>query len=143
MTLWEKFNPSSRGLESVLGSLERRIMEALWELGDASVADVLSKFPDLHAYTTVKTVMERLERKGLLTRVKAGRAYMYRPSLSRSELEAQASRKVIEGLWRSFGSAAVAQFAQTLREDPEKLSELRALLEELPSREESVETDKK
>ena len=88
-------------------------MEALWELGEGSVADVLGKISDDPAYTTVKTVMERMERKGLLARTKVGRAYMYRPALSRSELETQASRRVIEGLLQSFGSAAVAQFART------------------------------
>lgn len=135
MRRWGKFDPSFRGLESVLGPLERRIMEALWGLGEASVADVLGRLSDGQAYATVKTVMERMERKGLLARAKVGRAYKYRPVLSRSELESQASRSVIEGLWRSFGSAAVVQFAQTLREDPERLSELKALLEELPQEE--------
>lgn len=116
----------------MLGSLEHRILEAVWELGEASVGDVLGRLPGEPAYTTVKTVMERMERKGLLSRTRVGRAYAYRAALSRSELEAQASRRVIEGLLKSFGSSAVTQFARTIREDPERLSELRALLEELP-----------
>ena len=115
-----------------MGSLERPIMEAVWGLGEASVSDVLAEIPGGPAYTTVKTVMERMEKKGLLVRAKVGRAYAYRPALSRSELEAQASRRVVEGLLGSFGSAAVAQFARTVREEPERLAELRALLEELP-----------
>lgn len=107
-------------------------MEVVWELGEASVADVAGKLTRDPAYTTVKTVMERMERKGLLSRAKVGRAYVYQSTLSREELEGQASRRVIEGLLRSFGSAAVAQFAQTVGEDPARLAELRALLEELP-----------
>ena len=107
-------------------------MEAIWKLGEASVADVLAEMPGEPAYTTVKTVMERMEKKDLLIRAKVGRAYNYRPAMSRSELESRASRRMVEGLLYSFGSAAVAQFAQTLREDPDRLAELRALLADLP-----------
>ena len=124
-----------------MGSLEQPIMEAVWELEEASVADVLAQMPDEPAYTTVKTVMERMEKKGLLVRTKIRRAYTYRPALSRAELEAQASGRMVESLLQSFGSAAVAQFAQTVREDPAQLAELRELLADLPDESEEEEQE--
>jgi predicted transcriptional regulator len=127
-----RFKPRSAGLETILGELERPIMEAVWMLGQASVADVSVCLETDTAYTTVKTVMERLEKKGYLERVKQGKAYVYTASLTREVLEGRASRGVIDGLLNSFGSAAIAQFAEAVGEDPERLAELRRLLEALP-----------
>lgn len=127
-----KFKPASSGLESILGELERPIMEAVWASGEASVGDVAASLEKDSAYTTVKTVMERLERKGYLERVKRGRAYRYTAALSRAALEDRASRGVIEGLLSAFGSAALTQFAAVVCENPGQLAELRALLETLP-----------
>jgi len=68
---------------------EWEIMEAVWELGEApSVRDVLERaFPrGEKAYTTVQTVMNTLERKGLLERRKIGLVNFYKPTRSREEL---------------------------------------------------------
>ena len=74
--------PKPSGLASLFGALELRVLEVLWERGDeVSVRDVLPHFPRA-AYTTVMTTMERLHRKGVLERRKAGRAFLYRPAQS-------------------------------------------------------------
>jgi predicted transcriptional regulator len=68
---------------------EWEIMEAVWELGEApSVRDVLERaFPaGEKAYTTVQTIMNTLERKGLLARRKIGLVNFYTPTRSREEL---------------------------------------------------------
>ena len=68
---------------------EWEIMEAVWELGEApSVRDVLERaFPKGEkAYTTVQTIMNTLERKGLLERRKIGLVNFYTPTRSREEL---------------------------------------------------------
>jgi predicted transcriptional regulator len=70
-----------------LGELEAVIMDRLWEWGrPVLVREVVD---DLHgerplAYTTVMTVMENLHRKGWLRRERAGRAWRYEPTGSRS-----------------------------------------------------------
>ena len=130
-----RFKPAQSGLESILGELERPIMEVVWARGEVGVAEVVASLETDSAYTTVKTVMERLEKKGLLKRVKQGKAYVYTAALDRETLEGQASRKVIEGLLSAFGSKALAQFAEVVSEDQSKLSELRALLDALPDTE--------
>ena len=127
-----RFKPNHAGLESILGELERPIMEVVWARGEASVSDVAASLNTDSAYTTVKTVMERLEQKGFLHRIKQGRAYVYTAAMSRETLEDRASRGVIEGLLSAFGSKAINQFAEVVREDPEKLAELRALLDTMP-----------
>ena len=76
-------------LPSAFGSLERRVLEALWRRGGpASVREVSADFPR-SAYTTLMTTLDRLFRKGFLDRERVGRAFVYRPRFSRSELEAR------------------------------------------------------
>lgn len=70
-----------------LGDLERAVMQALWTapapLTGRDVATALSR-PDL-AYTTVLTVLTRLERKGLVRRDSSARAHTYSPVASRED----------------------------------------------------------
>jgi BlaI family penicillinase repressor len=68
---------------------EWEIMETIWQLGGApSVRDVLEKtFPHgQKAYTTVQTIMNILEKKGLLLRKKQGLVNFYKPTKSREQM---------------------------------------------------------
>jgi predicted transcriptional regulator len=68
-----------------LGPLERRVLEALWgRAGEARVRDLQPSFPEI-AYTTLMTTLDRLHRKGILDRVADGRAFSYRPRVTRAE----------------------------------------------------------
>ena len=72
-----------------LGGLETRVMDTLWgtrlPLSVREVHDLLAATTDL-AYTTVMTVLDRLAKKGLVTRVRDGKAWLYRPAASHEEL---------------------------------------------------------
>ncbi len=65
--------------------LELQALKALWTLGSGTVADVRDALePERElAYTTVLTLLDRLETKGAVQRRKKGRGYVYRPELSR------------------------------------------------------------
>lgn len=74
-----------------VGELEATVMDRLWSAdGPRSVRDVLEALRHDRpiAYTTVMTVLERLYRKGMLTRVEAGRAWMYSPAQNRADYTA-------------------------------------------------------
>ncbi len=77
----------SRGdLDAFFGKLEVRVLEALWRRPEpAAVRDLQADFPAT-AYTTLMTTLDRLHRKGVLSRMKAGRAFLYRPRYTRDEL---------------------------------------------------------
>jgi len=64
-----------------LGELENKVMETVWELGKASVRDVLNNIKSQKqlAYTTIMTVMSRLYDKDILTREFKNDAYIYSP----------------------------------------------------------------
>ena len=72
-------------LAMALGPLEREILEAIWTLGSANVAEVRTALGERHAYTTIMTVMARLTEKGRLARHKQGRSFRYRTVISRAE----------------------------------------------------------
>lgn len=86
-------------LTGQLGPLERAIMDAVWDRpGDVTVRDLLD-VPGARrrAYTTVMTVADRLWRKGLLTRKRDGRAYVYRARVSRDQYVADLVGQVLAG----------------------------------------------
>jgi predicted transcriptional regulator len=81
--------PPRSHVDAVLGPLETRVLEVLWERGEAAcVRDLQPRFPGV-AYTTLMTTLDRLFRKGVLHRDKQGRAFFYRPQFSRDELQSQ------------------------------------------------------
>jgi predicted transcriptional regulator len=81
-----------------LGPLERRVLELLWERGGgARVRDLQPSFPDI-AYTTLMTTLDRLHRKGFLDRMADGRAFAYRPRVTRAEAVLSSFAEEVGGL---------------------------------------------
>jgi predicted transcriptional regulator len=126
------FRRKTAGLASVFGSLELRVLEALWTRGaEASVRDILDEFPHA-AYTTLMTTMERLHRKGVLERRKDGRAFLYRPVSSRDEMETGLVARALEPLLRSGSAQPILScfVDEVSRHDERLLDELERLVRE-------------
>src|SRR5512145_726102 len=125
------FRRKRRELESFFGTLELRVLEALWEHPHArSVRDLQPQFRGV-AYTTLMTTLDRLHRKGVLDRDKVGRAFIYRPRYSR---EVMRSHLAGEALQAVFGERAselrpiLSFFVESVsREDRESLDALERL----------------
>lgn len=121
----------SKRVSTGLGPLESRIMELLWSQAEATVGSVAEGLavPKRPAYTTVMTVMGRLTAKGLLRRRLDGRAYVYRPAMTKAEFLADRSRAGVQALVRDFGEVALAHFVEEIEgADPKKLEQLREFL---------------
>ena len=105
-------------------------MDRVWKRGTATVRDVvddLARTRDI-AYTTVMTVMGRLRDKGLLSRERRGKTYVYRALYSRDEHRVRVSRDLARGLVSQFGDAALAAFSAELDEvDADHRAALRRL----------------
>ena len=86
---------------TALGTLERRTMEIVWARGEVTVRDVLADVGEEVAYTTVMTTLDRLFKKGLLRRRKAGRAFAYEAAVTRAELARALAAGFIERALRS------------------------------------------
>ena len=90
--------------------LELLCLNALWTLGEANVRDVQEIVVRTRplAYTTIMTVLDRLVRKGKLTRRKQGRAFVYRPETSREEMRRAAVRELVEALFEGSEPELIA-----------------------------------
>ena len=109
--LGRRFLPEKTGVGEPLGALEQGIMQTLWVRDvPASVAEVNEALPQT-AYTTVKTTLERLTEKGILTRVRSGKAYLYKPAVTEAELEKSIVALALERLVDRFPCALAAFFA--------------------------------
>ena len=120
-----------------LGELERAVMELLWDgVGEhpagASVREVLEGLPAERglAYTTVMTVLERLVKKGLVTRERDGRAWRYTACGTRESLTAEAMRASLGDV--TDRRAALLHFLDG--STPDELDDLRAALSEVEQR---------
>ena len=98
------FKSSQNMLENTLGSLERDVMAVVWNHDEISVRDACARLGSAVAYTTVMTTMDRLFKKGLLTRRKSGRAFLYRSAATREEIEGAVAAEIVQGLLRRDGS---------------------------------------
>jgi len=67
------------------------MLDALWTRGSATVRELIEGGCEGLAYTTVMTTLDRLFKKGLLTRSEEGRAFRYVPRFSREELHREAA----------------------------------------------------
>ena len=97
------FKSSQELLEKSLGSLERDVMALVWRRGELNVRDACDDLGSIVAYTTVMTTMDRLFKKGLLTRRKVGRAFVYRASASRAEIEGAVATELVHSLLQREG----------------------------------------
>ncbi|MGH9425188.1 MAG: BlaI/MecI/CopY family transcriptional regulator [Terriglobia bacterium] len=81
-----------------LSRLELECMKAIWLRHAQTVSDVQESLLPLRplAYTTVLTLLDRLSRKGAVTRVKRGKAYVYAPSLSLELSRQQALAELLQ-----------------------------------------------
>jgi BlaI family transcriptional regulator, penicillinase repressor len=88
-----------------LTKFELELMTALWELGQASVREIQEKLPEKKrpAYTTVQTIVYRLEEKGAVRRIKKiGNAHIFEAAITRNS----AHRRLINELLDLFGGSA-------------------------------------
>jgi predicted transcriptional regulator len=101
------FKSSQEILENSLGALEREVMAIVWKMGEINVRTASERLAAPVAYTTVMTTMDRLFKKGLLARRKAGRAFLYRATVSQQELEGAVASELVNSLLQRDGSEAL------------------------------------
>ena len=115
-----------------LHELEAEVMEEVWRRDLATVReimDALNRGPKERAYTTIMTIMIRLDKKGLLTRTRRGaRRSIYSTVLSREAYREARAKAEVDALVKEFGDLALAHFSEHVgKSDPERVSGLREL----------------
>lgn len=108
------------------------MLELLWGQDRAvTVRDIQASFPEL-AYTTLMTTLDRLYRKGILTRRRRGRAFAYEPRCSRAAMAGELISGHVTDLLEASGASSAILSALVLavgRRDASLLDELDALVQ--------------
>jgi BlaI family transcriptional regulator, penicillinase repressor len=113
-----------------LTRFELEIMRVLWGSGSGSVREIQEQLPEKRrpAYTTVQTIVRRLEEKGAVRRSKKiGNAFIFEPVVTRRS----AHHRLINDLLEAFGGSArplMAHLAETGKLSLEDLKELEGIL---------------
>jgi len=107
--------PSPRRSLLDLAPLELDCMNTLWPMGEGTVREIRDRLAERRprAYTTIMTIMDRLARKGVVERIKVGRAYRYRANLTAEDARAQALHQVVECFFGGSREALLAQLQLT------------------------------
>lgn len=105
-------------------------MEEVWRDGERTVRDVLGTLNATsgreRAYTTVMTIMRKLDRKGLLSRRRVGKTDLYVAVMDRDAYARARAAAEVGALVREYGDVALAGFADEMaRLDPERIERLR------------------
>jgi BlaI family transcriptional regulator, penicillinase repressor len=109
-----------------LSKAERRVLEQYWELGTSSVREILESLPEDErvAYTTVQTLVYRLEQKGAVRRVKKiGNAQLFEAAIDRSAFRDGLVRELLD----MFGGSPQLLVSNLLESGTITLKDLKAL----------------
>ena len=116
-----------------LSKAETRILEQFWKLGTSSVREILESLPEEErvAYTTVQTLVYRLEEKGAVRRVKRiGNAQLFEPAIDQKQFRSGLVRDLLD----LFGGSPRLLVSNLLETGTLTLKDLKAVQAELPQR---------
>ncbi len=114
------------------GALEYDVLSVVWELESATGRQVFARLGERAglAYTTIATVLDRLHTKGLLSRVRVGRSFVYRPRVVRARVERARAIDVLRRLLGADARPAIAGLVDAVATlDPTLLDELARAVE--------------
>ena len=114
-----------------LGRLELQIMNVVWDRGKATVHDVKNALSRRKpAYSTILTMMRKLEAKGYLEHEVDGRTYVYRPLISQQAVRQGVLGDLVERLFEGSTSLLLTSLVEQNRISENELREIRKLIEE-------------
>jgi predicted transcriptional regulator len=116
----------------MLHELETAVMEEVWNGGERTVREVLealnARSTPQRAYTTILTVMQRLDAKHVLRRARDGRRDVYVPVLTREQYAQARAEAQVGALVSEYGDVALAHFARHMSQlDPKRREQIRRL----------------
>ena len=110
--------------EKPLTPLELEIMHILWDSGPSTVSEVQPRLASTLAYTTVMTMLNVLLRKGKVTRVQDGRAFRYRPTVTRRRATGSAVEDLVKRMFGGSTEALLMTLVDTRRITSKELDRL-------------------
>ena len=112
-----------------LGDLQLKIMRVLWQLGQASVAEVHEQLSgDRLAYTTVATMLRKMEDRGLVQHDEEQRRFIYQAAVSENDVTSSMADDFLERLFGGSLASAMNHLLETREVSREELVELERLI---------------
>jgi len=115
-----------------LGDLQLRIMQVLWARKEATVAEVQAALPggqDL-AYTTMATMLRKMEARGLVRHRPEGRSFLYAASVAEADVSCRMADHLVDRLFEGSLTEAVSHLLSTREVSKAELAALEKLIAE-------------
>ena len=116
-----------------LGDLQLRIMKVLWERREATVAEVLDTLDDADAslaYTTIATMLRKMEVRGLVSHRVDGRSFIYAPKIAAEDVSRSMADHLVDRLFEGSLLDAVSHLLTTREVSKGELKQLEKLIAE-------------
>lgn len=116
-----------------ISEAESVVMDVLWQRHPLAAEGVVAALGDAQQWqeATIKTLLNRLLKKGAITAERDGRRYLYAPVLQRGDWVLDESESLLDRLFGGRVAPLVAHFSQHRKLSRKDIAELRQLLEEI------------
>ncbi|MCG8586315.1 MAG: BlaI/MecI/CopY family transcriptional regulator [Pirellulales bacterium] len=112
-----------------LGDLQLRIMQVLWREGSATVTDVQQALDGQPlAYTTVATMLRKMEDRGLVGHDQEGRRFIYKPSIAPEDVSQGMVHTLVDRICGGSLTDAVHHLLESRDVDPDELDQLEKMI---------------
>jgi BlaI family penicillinase repressor len=118
-------------VEVTISDAEWQVMNVVWEGQPLAAQEIVLALEDQAdwAPATIKTMLHRLVKKGVLTYEEQGNRYVYRSRVKQSDCVKQASRSFLERVFAGDPAPLLAHFLRSAKLSPDEVTQLRKLLE--------------
>lgn len=112
--------------------LELQVLSVLWDRGPSTVRQVLETMPDgkQRAYTTVLSIMQVMEKKGLVDHRREGQSYEYGAKVQRHQVLRPLMRDLLRNVFGGKASAALQYLLSEAEVDEEEMRQIRQLIDQ-------------
>jgi BlaI family penicillinase repressor len=120
---------SASRLQTALTKRERQIMDALYRLGRATAAEIMTAVPGAPSYSTIRTQLRVLETKGHVRHDEHGLRYVYMPTVPRHAARKSALKHLVDTFFDGSSAKVVAALlggegARVSEEELERIAQL-------------------
>ena len=124
-------SPVSKNKLNNLSRRERQIMDVIYQVGSASVSEVMERIPDPPGYSAVRALLRVLEDKSLVRHHQDGPRYVYTPTVSHNKARQSALQQMLSTFFEGSTERAMAALLDlsSTNLSPEELDRLAGLIE--------------
>lgn len=127
----------SKPVNPAITEAESRVMEILWQRAPQGSEELAAQLHDATGWheNTVRTLLNRLTRKGAVAAMRDGRRYLYSPLLTRDAWQTTESRSLLDRVFGGKVAPLLVHFSRSEKLGAKDVAELRKLVDQLDSKE--------